>query len=126
MLIDDLFGISSENFSYRLKQLDFEGSFSYSEEIEVELNPTFFELFQNYPNPFNPFTIISFTVTERTRVVLKVYDVLGNEVASLINEEKPARNFEVEFNVINLSSGIYYYKLVVGEFVDVKKMILLK
>jgi len=124
--IDDLFGISSDNFSYRLKQLDFDGTFSYSEEMEVELNPTFFELFQNYPNPFNPNTIISWQLPESKFVTLKIYDVLGNEVASPINEEKPAGIFEVEFNATALSSGVYFYSLQAGEFFDVKKMLLIK
>jgi len=88
--------------------------------------PDSYLLKQNYPNPFNPSTIISWQLPESKFVTLKIYDVLGNEVASLVNEEKPAGNYEVEFNATNLSSGIYYYKLVAGNFIDVKKMILLK
>ncbi|RKY91850.1 MAG: hypothetical protein DRQ01_07030, partial [Ignavibacteriae bacterium] len=92
---------------------------------------TKFELEQNYPNPFNPSTKIKFSVPpnvkqETSKVSLKIYDVLGNEVAVLVNEEKPAGNYETEFNASNLSSGIYYYKLVTGSFTDTKKMILLK
>ena len=90
-----------------------------------------FSLEQNYPNPFNPSTKIKFEIPGQARndnalVTLKVFDVLGNKVATLVNEEKPAGNYEVEFNAAKLSSGIYFYKLQAGSFVDTKKMILLK
>jgi len=95
--------------------------------------PSQFVLNQNYPNPFNPSTTIRYTVpnvtlngVEGTRVQLKVYDVLGNEVATLVNEEKPAGNYEISFNASQLSSGIYFYKLQTGSFVETKKMILLR
>jgi len=86
---------------------------------------------QNYPNPFNPSTKIKYSIPpniqrEISNVSLKVYDVLGNIVATLVNEEKPAGNYEIEFDASNLSSGIYYYRLVTGSFTDTKKMILLK
>jgi len=112
---------------YRLKQIDLDGTYEYSNEVIIEISqPDSYLLKQNYPNPFNPSTIISWQLPESKFVTLKIYDVLGNEVASLVNEEKPAGNYEVEFNATNLSSGIYYYKLVAGNFIDVKKMILLK
>jgi len=112
---------------YRLKQIDFDGTYEYSNEVTIEISqPDSYLLKQNFPNPFNPSTIISWQLPESKFVTLKIYDVLGNEVASLINEEKPAGNYEVEFNATNLSSGIYYYKLVAGDFIDVKKMVLLK
>jgi len=112
---------------YRLKQIDFDGTYEYSNEVAIEISqPNLYLLKQNYPNPFNPSTIISWQLPKSNFVSLKVYDVLGNEVASLINEEKPAGHFEVEFNSKDLSSGIYYYKLVAGDFVAVKKMLLLK
>ncbi len=85
-----------------------------------------FSLEQNYPNPFNPSTSIQYQVSSISNVSLKVYDVLGNEVATLVNEEKPAGNYEVEFNASQLTSGIYFYKLQAGSFVETKKMILLK
>ncbi|MEP0862683.1 MAG: T9SS type A sorting domain-containing protein, partial [Ignavibacterium sp.] len=87
-----------------------------------------FILEQNYPNPFNPSTKIKYVIPNGVRnlVTLKVYDVLGNEVATLVNEEKPAGIYEVEFNASKLSSGIYFYKLQAGSFVETKKMILLK
>jgi hypothetical protein len=98
--------------------------------------PSDFSLVQNYPNPFNPSTTIRYTIPNVTlspdkngkgsRVQLKVYDVLGKEVATLVNEEKPAGQYEVNFDAGNLSSGVYFYKLQAGSFVETKKMILLK
>ena len=99
-----------------------------------------FELSQNYPNPFNPSTTIKYTIPnvtlglssraesrdEGSRVQLKVYDVLGNEVATLVNEYKSAGSYEVSFDASGLSSGIYFYKLRAGSFVEAKKMILVK
>jgi len=123
-------------YKYRLKQIDFDGSFEYSNEIEVavDFTPKEFLLYQNYPNPFNPTTKIKYTIpnveTHRDAslqmVTLKVYDVLGNEVATLVNEEKQPGVYEVEFDASNLSSGIYFYQLKAGNFIDTKKMILMK
>jgi Secretion system C-terminal sorting domain len=81
---------------------------------------------QNYPNPFNPTTKISFSIPSSGFASLKVYDILGNEVATLVNEEKPAGTYEANFNASSLSSGTYFYRLVSGSFTEVKKMILLK
>ena len=97
-------------------------------------SPTEFSLEQNYPNPFNPSTKIKYTLPSVTLrqaqsdifVTLKVYDVLGNEIATLVNEEKPAGNFEVEFNSGNLPSGLYFYTLQSGNFAETMKMLLLK
>jgi uncharacterized Ntn-hydrolase superfamily protein len=94
-------------------------------------SPDRFYLYQNSPNPFNPSTIIKYTIpslgTSLMKFVhLKVYDVLGNEVATLVNEEKPAGSYEVNFNASKLSSGVYFYKLQAGSFVETKKMILLR
>ncbi len=88
--------------------------------------PTEFNLSQNFPNPFNPATIIRYTLSSRQFVSIKVYDMLGNEIATLVNENKPAGNFEVHFNGTGLPSGVYLYKLIVGNFAETKKMILLK
>ena len=96
-----------------------------------------FELSQNYPNPFNPTTKIKYSVPGvgtsflsasggMKFVKLIIYDILGNEIATLVNEQKPAGNYEVEFDGSNLSSGIFFYKLTAGDFVLTKKMILLK
>ncbi len=102
----------------------------------TNLQPKDFTLRQNYPNPFNPSTTIKFQIPNASFVNLKVYDILGNEVATLVNEEKPVGNYEVNFSAIggsassgnaySLSSGIYFYKLQSGSFVETKKMILLK
>ena len=85
-----------------------------------------FELHQNYPNPFNPTTVIQYSLVKAQNVSLKVYDVLGNEVAILVNEFKQAGTHEVEFNPKNLSSGIYFYKIVSGSDREIKKMLLLR
>lgn len=85
-----------------------------------------FSLEQNYPNSFNPSTKIRYELPERSFVTIKVYDVLGEEVATLVNEEKSAGNYEVEFDAAGLSSGIYFYTLSTGNFLSTKKMILLR
>jgi hypothetical protein len=100
--------------------------------IDDEENPVAseFKLEQNYPNPFNPSTVISYRLPVTSNVILKVYDILGNEIATLVNEEKSAGDYEVEFNTSSIdrqtSSGIYFYQLKAGSFVQTKKMILLK
>ncbi|MCH7772904.1 MAG: T9SS type A sorting domain-containing protein [Bacteroidetes bacterium] len=88
--------------------------------------PFDFSLVQNYPNPFNPSTSIQYAVSSRQFVSLKVYDVLGNEVATLVNEEKPAGSYKVEFDGTDLTSGIYFYRIEAGSFIETKKMILIK
>jgi hypothetical protein len=125
--------LNNGNYKYKLKQIDFDGTFEYSKEIEVEvnLNPTEFVLYQNYPNPFNPNTTIRFEIPGQARndnvlVTLKVYDVLGNEVAIMVNEERHPSAYEVEFNGSQLSSGIYFYTLSSGNYSSTKKLILLK
>lgn len=85
-----------------------------------------YSLSQNYPNPFNPGTNINYSIEESGFVTLKVYDILGKQVAVLVNENKPAGNYMVEFNAANLPSGIYIYRLTVGKFADSKKLLLLK
>ena len=100
--------------------------------VEDVANPivSTFKLEQNYPNPFNPTTNIVFRIAEGGFVTLKVYDILGNEIATLVNEELPAGEYEVEFNTSSIthhpSSGIYFYQLKSGNFVETKKMILIK
>jgi hypothetical protein len=88
--------------------------------------PQGFFLEQNYPNPFNPSTKITYSIPEVSFVTLKVYDVLGNETATLVNEEKTPGNYEIEFIAANLPSGIYFYKLITNNFIETKKMMLLK
>jgi hypothetical protein len=129
------------NFYYRLKQIDTDGNFEYSEIVEVELVIDNFALHQNFPNPFNPTTKIEFRIVDFGFVSLKVYDVLGNEVATIVNEEKNRGVYSIDFYANILASGIYFYRLSVvptahrdlvikdgqaGGFVETKKMILLK
>jgi hypothetical protein len=99
-------------------------------EDAADFIPGEIQLFQNYPNPFNPSTIIQYSVSNRQFVSLKVYDILGNDIATLVNEEKTAGAYDVEFsyglNHRNLPSGVYIYQLRAGNFVETKKMILTK
>ena len=97
----------------------------YVEKYE-SLMPIEYALHQNYPNPFNPSTTIEFALPNAGFVTIKIYDVLGSEVAALVNEEKPVGNYQVEFDASNLSSGIYFYRIQAGSFVETKKMILLR
>jgi hypothetical protein len=89
-------------------------------------NPAEFLLCQNYPNPFNPCTKIKYSVPQRGMVTIKVYDLLGKEIAKLVNEEKTAGTYECVFNASYLSSGIYYYRITIGSFAETKRMVLLK
>ncbi len=124
--------VTTGTYKYRLKQVDFDGLFEYSNEIEVEVDftPKEFVLYQNYPNPFNPNTVISYQLPVKSNVLLKVYDVLGNEAATLVDEEKQPGIYEVEFNISVIkhlqSSGIYFYQLKTSDFVQTKKMVFLK
>lgn len=119
--------VGSGNYTYRLKQVDFDGSFSYSQTIEVEIvAPSSFTLEQNYPNPFNPSTTIRFSIPVETEVTLNVYNTLGQEVAEIINSRLKEGYHEVEFDAGTLTSGIYFYRLEAEKFVDVKKMIIIK
>jgi hypothetical protein len=114
-------------YAYRLKQIDFDGTLNYSNAVEVDLNGlSTFSLEQNYPNPFNPSTKISWQLPIASHQVLKVFDVLGIEVTTLVDEYKPAGIYEIDFDAGSLSSGVYIYKLQAGDFVSVKKMLLTK
>jgi thiol-disulfide isomerase/thioredoxin len=88
--------------------------------------PLVYELSQNYPNPFNPVTTINYQIANNSYVILKVYDVLGKEITTLVNEEKKAGNHEASFNASNIPSGIYFYKITAGAFTDTKRMVLIK
>ncbi len=118
-------------YHYRLKQIDYNGSFKYYESIEVNfqiINEYF--LYQNYPNPFNPGTIIKYSLKDNGRVTIKIYNLLGEEVKTLVDEIKSAGNYEAEFSVTgsagNLPSGVYLYRIQAGDFVSSKKMLFLK
>jgi hypothetical protein len=88
--------------------------------------PTEHTFYQNFPNPFNPATTIRYEIPERSIVTIKIYDVLGSEMAILVNEEKPAGYYNTEFDASELPSGIYFYRLQAGSFVETKKMVLMK
>ncbi len=112
---------------YRLKQVDFNGTYAYSDEVEVDVTgPLTFELAQNYPNPFNPTTNIKFSIPESGNVKLSVYNLVGEEVAVLVNGFRQAGTFEVTFDASNLSTGVYLYKLQSANSVQTMKMMLLK
>ena len=123
---DKITGSESSSFYYRLKQLDYNGTYEYSYIVQAEVGPVDFTLAQNYPNPFNPATTISYQLPVNSFVSLKVYDVLGNEVASLVNEQKAAGNYDVNFDASSLGSGVYFYTIKAGNFTQTKKMILMK
>lgn len=123
---------------YRLTAIDIGGHSSTSQSLIIEYGMGYLEkkgseslvnhfvLTQNYPNPFNPSTKISYSIKVEGLVTLKVYDVLGKEVATLVNESKPEGNYEVEFDASKLPSGMYIYKIQSGSFTDAKKMLLTK
>ena len=117
----------SGNYTYRLKQMDFDGSFAYSPEVEIGIDqPSVFVLGQNYPNPFNPSTKIQYSIPNDGNVSLIVYDILGKEVATLVNDYQQAGTFDVVFDGANLASGVYYYQLTSGELSATKKLMLTK
>jgi hypothetical protein len=93
---------------------------------DEEIIPTVFKLEQNYPNPFNPSTKIKFAVPEKSNVLIKVYDILGSEVTTLVNKEMDAGWYENNFNAAGLSSGIYLFRMEAGSYISTKKMILLR
>jgi photosystem II stability/assembly factor-like uncharacterized protein len=119
--------VNSGTFYYRLKQIDFDGSFEYSEVVEIEItSPTEFILLQNFPNPFNPTTTIGFGIQNKSNVKITIINAIGEEVAIVLNEEREAGFHQVEFNASTLPSGVYFYQLRAGSFVETKKMLLLK
>lgn len=119
--------IAGEKYYYRLKQIDNDGTYTYSKIIDIDANkPLNYELDQNYPNPFNPVTTIKFTIPEATKVIVKVFNVLGEEVAELVNRWMEGGTHKVNFDATDLNSGIYLYRIEAGNFVTIKKMTLLK
>ncbi len=119
-------------YSYRLKQIDYDGSFEYSDPVEVTIIvPDVYSLHQNYPNPFNPTTKITFTLAANANVTLKVFDILGQEVMTLINNDLTAGVHNYDFDAASFNSGVYFYRIEANgvdgsNFTNVKKMILLK
>ncbi|QQS35016.1 MAG: T9SS type A sorting domain-containing protein [Ignavibacteriales bacterium] len=123
---DDVNGINISKLYYRLKQMDYDGSYEFTDIVEVTVAPLKFSLSQNYPNPFNPSTNISWQSPVGSHQTLKVYDVLGREVATLVNEYRDAGSYEVEFDASQLASGVYYYQLRTEKFSETKKMMVVK
>ena len=122
---------SGGKFYYRLKQVDLDGKFHYSNSIEVTALPTVYSLSQNYPNPFNPTTKIKFQIPKQERVVLEIYSILGERIKTLVDEIKNPGFYELSWNGVNdnnniVSSGVYIYRIVAGDFVVSKKMMLMK
>jgi hypothetical protein len=96
------------------------------ENIMNENIPIEYHLIQNFPNPFNPSTTFKYQIPELSFVTLKIYDVLGNEIEKLVNEVKPAGSYDIEFEATQLPSGIYFYRLQAGDYIETKKMVLMK
>jgi hypothetical protein len=121
-------GLRAGKYTYRLKQIDRDGTFSYSQHVEVMAGsvPNVFALGQNFPNPFNPSTTIGFTLQITGFTTLIVYDALGREVATLVNGVRPAGENVVEFNASKLPSGLYFYSLRTNNLSSTKRMMLLK
>jgi photosystem II stability/assembly factor-like uncharacterized protein len=119
--------ISVDRYFYRLKQVDYDGSFEYSEIVEVRYEGhTEYVINQNYPNPFNPSTTVKYSLAQTGRVTLSIYDLLGREVAKLIDEEKPAGEYETIWNASSYPSGVYFIKMQAGQFNETRKLILMK
>ncbi len=129
---DTVFYIGSTSFTYGGSMLGFSlqsfqsDCYNITETSKSEEQPKGFILKQNYPNPFNPTTTIKYSIPQSSNVVIKVFDILGNEIEVLVNEEKPVGTYEVTWYTENLQSGIYFYQLTAASFVETKKMVLMK
>jgi hypothetical protein len=119
--------LNDGTYQYRLRQIDYDGTFKYSNEVEVNLfSIKSFELSQNYPNPFNPTTTISFQIPEESFISLKVFDAIGTEVETIAEGKYPAGVHEVVFNAEKLSSGLYMYRIISGNNELTRKMLVVK
>lgn len=125
-MFEDTLFIYSNSITNGIKEIYVTGDGTSDVEINNNNNYESFSLSQNYPNPFNPTTNINFTIAKRSRVSIIVYDILGKEIITLINEEKNPGDYSVRFDAIDFSSGVYFYVLRVNEFVETKKMILVR
>ena len=118
--------IGGRKFQYRLKQIDDDGKYEYSKIVEVEVITNEYVLYQNYPNPFNPVTTVRYQLPKESKVVIRIYNILGSEVMEILNEQKEAGIYEVEFNPSDLPSGVYFYQLKAEDFIETKKTVLKK
>jgi hypothetical protein len=121
-------------WSYRLRQIDLDGTIHFSPEVIVDVLtgvrdnslPVVFALHQNYPNPFNPTTSLNYDLPATVHVTLKVFNVLGQEVATLVDKTQTAGRYNVSWNASGVGSGVYFYQILAGSFIDVKKMAIMR
>ena len=123
--------LSANKYYYRLKQIDFDGTYEYSNELEIRIEGlNAFQLHQNYPNPFNPSTVIRYQLPVSSQISIKIYDIMGKEVESIVDEYREAGLYEVNFESMSrkthLASGIYFYQLKAGEYIETKQMVLMR
>jgi hypothetical protein len=122
----DVVNLGSGLHHFRLRQIDLDGSFTYSEEVEVELLPYAVALVEAYPNPFNPTTTITYSLPQAAEATLSVFDLLGRQVRVLASGSQPAGTYEVTFDATELPSGVYFYRLEAGDYVETKSLVLLR
>ncbi len=119
--------LENGKYQYRLKQIDFDGTYKYSKIVEVEfVLPIEFKVEQNYPNPFNPTTTIKFALPIESRVKINIYNSLGQLIETLVDKDMASGYHEINFDASGLSSGVYFYKVTSGKFVETRKMLLMK
>ena len=120
--------VSPGTYTYSLVQIDFDGTRDRIGELQINMNNNVSEysFAQNYPNPFNPSTTIKYSIPQTSQVQIKIFDILGNEIKTLLNEEKTAGIYQIEFDGSNIQSGIYFYRIFTGKFTETKKMVLMK
>ena len=116
----------NRTYEYRLKQIDFDGTFTFSDILKIEYLIDEYKLYQNYPNPFNPTTTIKYDLPNTSEVSLIIYDILGRKIKELVNTKQQAGRYEVQFNASNLASGVYIYQLIAEKYMSSRKMILMK
>ena len=117
---------NSNTIAYRLKQIDNDGNFKYSHTVTVNAVSGTFAIQQNFPNPFNPVTTINFEIPADSRVTLRIYNILGKKIATLLDDYKQTGRYSIPFDASNFASGVYFYRLTAGTYTAQKKMILLR
>ena len=119
--------VQEGKYTYRLQQIDLNGTFNYSDEVNVEVKSVYtYYLTQNYPNPFNPATTIKFGVKQKSNVRIDIFNSIGEKVSTILNEEREPGNYSIDFIAVDLPSGAYLYQVKAGNFIQTKKMILIK